>query len=131
MIKWTSEYQMNIPDIDKEHQSLFEKLNEFYDGMENGSSKERLGELIKGLLDYAKIHFSNEEKYMESIGFPGLEKHRKEHESFIRKATEFYDKYQSGKLILSLEVTNFIKEWITHHIKSEDKQYAMFAGTAG
>ncbi|MFW5754909.1 MAG: hemerythrin domain-containing protein, partial [Marinilabiliaceae bacterium] len=73
----------------------------------------------------------NEEKYMESIGFPDLDNHRKEHEAFMKKASEFYDKYQSGKLILSLEVTNFIKEWITNHIKQEDKQYAVFAGTAG
>ena len=131
MIKWTSEYEVKIPEIDNEHYSLFEKLNEFYQGLEDGSSKERLGQLIKGLLDYAKVHFSNEEKYMESIGFPGLDKHREEHEAFIQKASEFYDKYQSGKLILSLEVTNFIKEWITNHIKEEDKQYAIFAGTAG
>jgi len=48
----------------------------------------------------------------------------------IKWTSEFYDKYQSGKLILSLEVTNFIKEWITNHIKQEDKQYAIFAGTA-
>ncbi len=130
MIKWTPEYKMNIPEIDKEHYSLFEKLNEFYQGLEDGSSKERLGQLIKGLLDYAKNHFSNEEKYMESIGFPDIDKHREEHKAFIKKASGFYDKYQSGKLILSLEVTNFIKEWITHHIKSEDKQYAIFAGTA-
>ncbi|MFW5890422.1 MAG: bacteriohemerythrin [Marinilabiliaceae bacterium] len=131
MIRWTSEYQMNIPEIDKEHYSLFEKLNQFYQGLEDGSSKERLGQLIKGLLDYAKIHFSNEEKYMESIGFPELDNHREEHEAFIKKASEFYDKYQSGKLVLSLEVTNFIKEWITNHLKQEDKQYAVFAGTAG
>ncbi|MFW6042767.1 MAG: bacteriohemerythrin [Marinilabiliaceae bacterium] len=130
MIKWTSEYKMNIPEIDKEHYSLFEKLNEFYHGLEDGSSKERLGQLIKGLLDYAKVHFSNEEKYMESIGFPDLDNNREEHEAFIKKASEFYDKYQSGKLILSLEVTNFIKEWISNHIKQEDKQYAIFAGTA-
>lgn len=130
MIKWTSEYKMNLPEIDKEHHTLFEMLNDFYKGLEDGSSKERVGQLIKGLLDYAKVHFSNEEKYMESIGFPALDKHREEHEAFIKKASEFYAKYQSGKLILSLEVTNFIKEWIAHHIKTEDKQYAIFAGTA-
>ncbi|MFO8002299.1 MAG: bacteriohemerythrin [Marinilabilia sp.] len=129
MIKWTNDYKVNIPEIDKEHHSLFEMLNEFYKGIEDGSSKEKLADLIKGLLDYAKVHFSNEEDYMKSIGFPGLEKHREEHQAFIRKASEFYDKFTSGKLILSLEVTNFIKEWIANHIKEEDKQYAIYAGT--
>jgi hemerythrin len=103
-------------------------LNDFYQGIRNGSSKEKLADLIKGLLDYANTHFKNEEIYMASVGFPGIEEHKKEHEAFLSKAAEFYNKYTSGKLILSLEVTNFIKDWITHHIKSEDKQYAIFAG---
>jgi hemerythrin len=64
---------------------------------------------------------------MQSVNFPELDDHKKEHEAFMQKANEFYEKYTSGRLILSLEVTNFIKEWITHHIKNEDKKYAVFA----
>lgn len=127
MLIWNSDYQINHPQIDQEHQSLFELLNKFYQGLSDGSSKEKLASLIKGLLDYAKVHFSNEEAYMRSINYPNLEAHQKEHEAFMKKASEFYEKYMNGKLILSLEVTNFIKNWITHHIKTEDRQYAEFA----
>jgi hemerythrin-like metal-binding protein len=126
MIEWTTEFSVENPKIDDEHKRLFKLLDDFYEGLQNGSSKEELGNLIKGLLDYANFHFSNEEAYMESIGFPNLEKHKEEHRQFIGKATDFYEKHTSGKLILSLEVTNFIKNWITNHIKSEDKQYAAF-----
>jgi hemerythrin len=128
MLKWSSEYLVNHPEIDQEHQSLFELLNRFYQGLSDGSPKEKLANLIKGLIDYAKIHFSNEEAYMQSINFPKLDAHRKEHEAFLKKASEFYEKYKDGKLILSLEVTNFIKTWISHHIMTEDRQYAEFAG---
>jgi hemerythrin len=127
MLKWNSEYLVNHPEIDQEHKSLFEMLNKFYLGLSDGSSKEKLASLIKGLLDYAKEHFANEEAYMQSINFPGLEAHRKAHEAFIEKDSAFHKKYMNGKLILSLEVTNFIKTWITHHIKTEDRQYAEFA----
>ena len=127
MLTWSSDYQINHQQIDNEHQSLFELLNKFYQGLSDGSSKEKLARLIKGLLDYAKVHFSNEEAYMLSINFPGRDAHKKEHEAFIKKASEFYAKYMDGKLILSLEVTNFIKNWITHHIKTEDRKYAEFA----
>lgn len=126
MIEWTTEFSVENPKIDDEHKELFKLLDDFYEGIQNGSSKEELGNLIKGLLDYANFHFSNEEAYMESIGFPNLKKHKQEHKEFIGKATDFYEKHSSGKLILSLEVTNFIKNWITNHIKSEDKQYAAF-----
>ncbi|PWE01219.1 bacteriohemerythrin [Marinilabilia rubra] len=129
MIEWTTEFSVENPKIDDEHKELFKLLDDFYQGLQNGSSKEELGNLIKGLLDYANFHFSNEEDYMKSIGFPNLEKHKKEHKEFIGKATDFYDKHTSGKLILSLEVTNFIKKWITNHIKSEDKQYAAYVAS--
>src|SRR5690554_6641341 len=126
MIKWSSDYQVNHPEIDKEHQRLFKMLNEFYQGIQDGSSKEKLARLIRGLLEYAQTHFSHEEEYMKSIGFPYLLQHKEEHKAFIQKANAFYEKYTTGKLILSLEVTNFIKEWITNHIKKEDKKYADF-----
>lgn len=129
MIEWTTEFSVENHKIDDEHKKLFKLLENFYQGLQNGSSKEELGHLIKGLLDYARIHFKNEEAYMESIGFPNLENHKQEHKEFIGKATDFYEKHTSGKLILSLEVTNFIKTWITNHIKSEDKQYATFSAS--
>ncbi|WP_016778656.1 bacteriohemerythrin [Anaerophaga thermohalophila] len=127
ILKWTEDLSVDHEQLDKEHQSLFEMLSDFYEGIQNGSSKEKLASLIKGLLDYAQIHFTNEEEYMQSVNFPELDDHKKEHEAFMQKANEFYEKYTSGRLILSLEVTNFIKEWITHHIKNEDKKYAVFA----
>jgi len=127
MLKWSEEYFLNQPQIDREHQGLFKLLNDFYQGLANGSSKEKLGGLIEGLLNYTKVHFSNEEEYMRSIQFPGLEKHQKKHREFIEKASEFHEKHNSGKLLLSIEVTNFIKDWITNHIKTEDKQYARHA----
>ena len=127
IVKWSTDYQVNNTEIDKEHQSLFDILNDFYKGIQDGSSKEKLARLIEGLLEYAQIHFTHEEEYMQSVNFPGLDAHKKEHEAFMKKTNKFYEKYTSGKLLLSLEVTNFIKEWITHHIKNEDKKYAVFA----
>jgi hemerythrin len=72
--------------------------------------------------------YCNEEAYIKSIAFPGIETHNEKHKAFISKAGDFYERFTSGKLILSIEVTNVIKEWITHHIKTENKQYAVFAG---
>jgi hemerythrin len=129
MIEWTIEYSVNYPSIDEEHKKLFSLLDNFYTSLQSGSSKEELVRLIKGLLDYANEHFKNEEAYMKSIGYPSFERHRAEHQAFIEKTDDFYEKISSGKLILSVEVTNFIKNWITHHIKSEDKQYAKFAAS--
>ena len=72
IVKWSTDYQVNHPEIDKEHQSLFEMLNDFYEGIQNGYSKEKLASLIKGLLEYAQIHFTHEKSTCNLSTFPSL-----------------------------------------------------------
>ncbi|MDG5799611.1 bacteriohemerythrin [Marinilabiliaceae bacterium ANBcel2] len=123
MIKWEERYSVDVPHIDKQHQQLFSTLNNFYEGLRNRESDENMARMIEKLLLYAKEHFATEEKHMQAVGFPGLDNHRKEHQAFIEKAEDFHKKFTSGKLLLSLEVTNFIKEWIHNHILTEDMRY--------
>jgi len=91
------------------------------------SSKERLEELIGGMTDYAKTHFANEEEYMLSINYPELEAHKQLHQEFIDKVNDYTTRLKSGKLILSIEVTNYLKQWLTNHIKGMDQHYAAHA----
>lgn len=126
MISWNDDYSTGIENIDNEHKTLFKALNAFYDGLRKNADKESLAALIAGLVNYTKTHFASEERFMKQIGFPGIENHKKEHFAFIAKAEEFQKKHLEGKLIVSLEVTNFIKNWITHHIKTQDKQIMVF-----
>lgn len=124
LIQWTEDLSVGNQELDKEHQRWIEILNEFYDGLKAGKSKEKLEELVIKMLDYTKYHFSNEEDFMKSVNYPNLIEHQKTHAEYVEKITEFYEKLKSGKLILSLEVTNFLKSWLVNHIKGVDQQYA-------
>ncbi|MFO8002581.1 MAG: bacteriohemerythrin [Marinilabilia sp.] len=124
LIKWTKDLSVGNESLDKEHQRWIEILNDFYEGLKEGQSKEKLEELIVAMIDYTRYHFKNEEDFMASVNFPGLEDHKKAHEEYVEKITGFYDKMKNGKLILSLEVTNFLKSWLINHIKGVDQQYA-------
>ncbi|ASB48663.1 bacteriohemerythrin [Alkalitalea saponilacus] len=127
MIKWNDNFSVNNQSIDQEHQSLFKALNDFYEGLSNKASNENMSRLIENLINYTKTHFANEEEFMLSINYPRIDEHIKEHREFITKTEDFYTKFKSGKLLVSFEVTNFIKDWITQHIMTEDQQYAAFA----
>ncbi len=124
---WTDDLSVDNREIDNEHKQLFSLLDSFYKGIMDNSPKVRLQELIVGLLDYTKTHFAREEVYMKRMGFPELENHKKQHELFIDRANSFYTKMADGKMILSLEVTNFLKDWLVNHIKGSDQRYAQFA----
>ena len=126
MIMWTDDLSVKNQQIDKEHQQLFQLIDNFYIGIMDNSPRERLEELIIGLVDYTSTHFENEEKHMMLMNYPDLEAHRKLHQHFIEKVKNYHERLISGKLILSIEVTNFLKDWLVNHIKGSDQQYAAF-----
>ena len=124
-MEWTENFSVKVPLIDEQHKKLFGLINDFYSGFKEKSIfKERMTELIKGLKDYTLYHFSTEEKYMEMYNFPGYKNHKKEHEIFIEKIADISERYESGQLVVSLEITNFIKDWLTNHILGTDKKYS-------
>jgi len=124
MIQWNVSYSVKNESLDKEHQTLFSALDKFYEGLKSGEGKESLLNLMHELVDYATGHFSNEEAFMKRIGFPGLEGHKKKHESFVKQVNDFLTRYEAGEIPATYEITHFIMDWITHHIKREDMQYA-------
>jgi hemerythrin len=127
LIKWTEDLSVGHETLDQEHQKWIAILNDFYQGLKDGKSKEKLIELVVAMLDYTKYHFSSEEKYMKSINFPDFDEHKEKHDFYVNRITEFHDKIKERKMILSLEVTNFLKTWLINHIKGTDQNYARFA----
>jgi hemerythrin len=127
LLKWTPDLSVKNEGLDAEHQRWINILNGFYEGVMQKQSKEVLKELIVKMIDYTKYHFASEEKYMKSLNYPKLAEHQEKHRLYIEKITEFNEKINSGKLILSLEVTSFLKTWLIEHIKGSDQEYTKFA----
>ncbi|MBR8536472.1 hemerythrin family protein [Carboxylicivirga sediminis] len=123
---WTEDLSVNNAVIDNEHKELFALIDNFYKGIKDNSPRERLEELILGLVAYTKTHFANEEDHMRRMNYPNLKEHQMLHKEFIDKTQSYYERLKGGKLILSIEVTNFLKEWLVKHIKGTDQQYAAF-----
>lgn len=127
IIQWNPKFSVGIASIDKQHQSLFDALNEFYNGLnQQKSSQDALRDLLVKLKDYTVYHFRTEEQLMQRYQFPGFELHKKEHDSFVAKINEIEERMQAGKLVISIEMTNMLKEWIENHIAKIDKQYSNF-----
>ena len=126
-VTWTADLSVKNEALDAEHQKWIGILNNFYQGLIEKKPKEKLIELVTAMLDYTKYHFASEEKFMKSINYPKLSEHQEKHRAYETKITEFYQRIKEDKMILSLEVTNFLKTWLVNHIKGEDQQYAEFS----
>ena len=126
-IRWTDDLSVKNEMLDAEHQKWILILNDFYQGLMDKKPKEKLLELVIAMLDYTKYHFESEEKYMKSINYPKLAEHQEKHRFYEAKIGEYHERIKEGKMVLSLEVTNFLKTWLINHIRGVDQQYAAFS----
>ena len=78
--------------------------------------------MLNKLKEYTQIHFSDEESYMQSISYEGLEKQVILHQKFIDKLNELdlddVDDNQEKYLYSFLE---FLQNWLVNHILKIDK----------
>lgn len=84
-LTWQDEFNIGVEVIDKEHQRLFKIINKLFTFDEEDKTEKSqwaCQEGIKYFKGHAVKHFADEEKYMESIGYEGLERHCQIHRNF-------------------------------------------------
>lgn len=131
LINWHPNFSINIEEIDKQHQLLVKMINDLYDAMNAGEEKAVLQKLINRLNIYAAMHFAKEEHYFDTFGYPETELHKKEHSDFEEKVLDFESDFNKGSQSLSIEIVNFLGDWLVGHIQGSDKKYASFLNQRG
>ncbi|MDD2279402.1 MAG: bacteriohemerythrin [Bacteroidales bacterium] len=122
-LMWQSKYETGIESVDNDHRRLVSMIEDLYSAMSKGEAKEVINDIVKGLTDYAVVHFNREEELMESIGFADLEDHREIHQGFAKKVNSFQEMLASGQQNISVEVVAFLRDWLINHIQKTDMQF--------
>jgi hemerythrin len=125
-LTWDEDFSVKIKSIDEQHNKLIELINNFYENIESSSNNDNILKLIGGLKDYTQIHFATEEKYMLRHNYSDYNAHKKEHDMFVSKIRAIEEKIRQGKLVVSFEITGFLKDWLKNHIQITDKKYSSF-----
>jgi len=128
---WNDELSVKVKEIDDQHRKLIGLINNLHEAMKNGQGKLVLEPTLQELASYTVYHFQTEEKYMQKFNYPGYRAHKIKHDAFVKKVTDFQKDYHAGRLGLSLDLMNFLKEWVTTHIGETDQQYSGTFVTAG
>ena len=107
--EWREEYNLGVEEIDKEHRRLFKIINKIFTiREEEKNSQWACQEGIKFFKSHAMKHFADEEAYMASIGFEGLEQHRRIHQGFRE--------YTLPALERELEQSEYSEETVDHFL---------------
>ena len=133
-IEWDTSFSVNNDEIDAQHRAWIRTLNTLHDSMigdEDEDTVEIITASLEAMISYTKFHFKSEEEYMRKINFPDLADHLKLHENFIAQLDEYDNDMRNGDLVLGTRIIKTMQEWLTEHILTEDKKYALFVSQGG
>lgn len=131
ILTWDEKYSVGIAEIDGQHKRLIQMINDLHEALVAAHGRQKLGEILAQMLDYAAYHFTAEESLMVTHGYPLYGAHKREHEGFTAKALELKQRVDAKGFVLTLEVLQFLKDWLSHHILVNDLKYAPFLRGAG
>lgn len=123
-IKWNDRFNIGVEVVDKAHQKLFSivgkliVLNE-----EEKKQQHACREGIKYFKNYTLKHFAEEEAYMQSIGYPGYELHKKLHDNMCHNTLPALEEEMEEQDYSRESVGHFIGiciGWLNEHIMIED-----------
>lgn len=131
LINWHPSYTVNIKEIDKQHQQLVTVINDLHHGMKTGKGKEVLSDVLDELIKYTTFHFKYEEMLLDKFSYPETKIHKRQHADLVEQVIAYKENYDSGGKILTMEVMDFLKLWLTSHIVGSDKNYSAFLNSKG
>jgi hemerythrin len=121
---WEDRFAVNVKEIDQQHKTLVNLLNTLYEAMVANKGRAVHNEIIYNMVEYARVHFETEERYMRRADYPEYPSHKAEHEKFTAKALDLKERADNEAFILTLEIMNFLKEWLQNHILVSDSRYS-------
>lgn len=131
LVDWSERLLTNVKQCDDQHKKLVNLVNDLHTAMTGGKGKEILGKILAELVSYTDYHFKTEEQLFAKYGYPEAQKHKLEHDELTRKAKDLKERFDKGQVTISIEVMNFLSNWLKDHILGSDKKYGPFLNSKG
>ena len=125
LLAWTPDLSVGIDIIDNQHKRIVEYINQLHEARIR-QDKEAISQVIEELVDYTLSHFSFEESMMEEAHYRFVAPHKRVHELFVRRVSEYQQRFKLGENveIVAGDMQNTLVTWLMNHIKREDMDYS-------
>lgn len=122
-ILWRDSMKIGDPELDAEHKKFIALLNLIERGLEQKDVAPAT-DIFEELLVYVEEHLPAEEAYMERIGYPGLEEHKRLHEEFAYNFYVLLGRFRASindaeRRRHVVKLAELVREWLIDHILKE------------
>lgn len=121
---WRDEFNIGVDVVDKAHQRLFAIVWRLLKLNKENKDRWACAEGIKYFKSYAVKHFEEEEAYMRSINYAGLDMHKRLHDNMRDKTLVALEQNmeETGYSVESVDqFFGICIGWLTGHIMVEDR----------
>jgi hemerythrin-like metal-binding protein len=127
---WNDKLSVGIDEIDADHKKMVDLINELFDGINAGCGKNLIEGILDQLVKYTHSHFAREKQLFAMTAYSEAEAHEREHAKMTAWVLKTQAEFKAGTLAApSLEVMNYLKDWLFEHILIFDLQYAPYVKT--
>lgn len=123
LVTWSNEFSLDMPEIDAQHKVLIDLINQVWVAVIKKPDREEAIRILVELEKYTITHFTAEEVFMRGMAYAAFKDHKDEHEKFVARVAQEKSKILAGQAI-TLEILQFLKDWLINHILVSDKEYA-------
>lgn len=126
IVVWCDEYNVNVKEIDTQHQKMLELVNNLHTAVEACVDKNSLQNSLVELVDFTRMHFSTEEQLMKQYDYPELKKHHKEHRILLKHMSDLVVAVSNGQQPTFYSDYDVSSDWAMIHISEHDKSLGAF-----
>ncbi len=132
-ISWSSELEIGVACIDKQHQRIIADINDFHEVSHKTDQSEMLIPVFDEMVAYMAQHFAFEEELLEEAGYAFNKAHERMHSLLLKHLDEYRERFKAGENVLP-EILAMLASWWQHHISHDDANYVAavnkkFSGT--
>jgi diguanylate cyclase (GGDEF)-like protein/PAS domain S-box-containing protein/hemerythrin-like metal-binding protein len=122
-LHWKESYSSGNPTVDFEHQQLFYLANQLVGAASKEESPGKISSLIWELIARVEHHFAEEEKLLESFGYPGREAHKESHRKLMERLNRLHGDSEKGPDASPDLIGFLVRDCISRHMIHEDRKY--------
>jgi hemerythrin-like metal-binding protein len=117
--------------MDDQHGILMDTMNELRQAVVHGECREQISEVLDRLIEFTRMHFSSEEQLLERYFYPGLARHRTEHQRILAQILQSSHRVQHGEQMQMRPLLCMLRESYTEHIEGMDQEYGPWLNGLG
>ena len=119
LLVWQAELDTGIDVIDQQHHRIVALINQ----LAEATTRDDQAAVLEELVDYTLSHFAFEEELMEESGYTFGPAHKRVHEMFVRRVSEYRMRFDAGEDITG-ELKGMLARWLFNRNRGDDKSYA-------